>query len=168
MTFAPFASSRINLANDRVSRDDSRRQEATAGEILRRFDRQPGVVLADEVGMGKTFVALAVAASVIIDRPKAGPVVVMVPPSLKHKWPKDWSLFQEKCLTRDAGPQIRAESAKAGVAFLKLLDDPPDRRAPHHFPDSRCPSSKFTRWLCSAGADQAGVQGATVTGRTAW
>ena len=129
MTFAPFASSRINLATDRVSRDDSRRQEAAAGEILRRFDRQPGVVLADEVGMGKTFVAMAVAASVIIDRPEAGPVVVMVPSSLKHKWPKDWALFQEKCLTRDAGLQIRAESAKAGVAFLKLLDDPPDRCA---------------------------------------
>ena len=129
MTFAPFASKRISLANDRVSRDDSLRQESAAGEILRRFERQPGVVLADEVGMGKTFVAMAVAASVIIDRPDAGPVVVMVPSSLKHKWPKDWELFQEKCLARSGRRQIRAESAKAGVAFLKLLDDPPDRRA---------------------------------------
>ena len=90
MTFAPFASGRISLANDRVSRDDSRRQESAAGEILKRLDRQPGVVLADEVGMGKTFVAMAVAASVILDRPAAGPVVVMVPSSLKYKWPKDW------------------------------------------------------------------------------
>ena len=129
MTFAPFASGRISLANDRVSRDDSRRQESAAGEILKRLDRQPGVVLADEVGMGKTFVAMAVAASVILDRPAAGPVVVMVPSSLKYKWPKDWDLFQEKCLARSGRRQIRAESAKAGMAFLKLLDDPPDRRA---------------------------------------
>ena len=51
----------------------------------------------------------------------------MVPSSLKYKWPKDWALFQEKCLRR--APEIRAQSAKAGVAFLKLLDDPVDRRA---------------------------------------
>ena len=44
---------------------DARRQRLTAAEILRRFDGQPGQILADEVGMGKTFVALAVAASVI-------------------------------------------------------------------------------------------------------
>ena len=127
MTFAPFPSTRVTLANDRVSRDDSRRQEAATVEILKRLGRQPGVVLADEVGMGKTFVAMAVAASVIIDRPDAGPVVVMVPSSLKDKWPRDWALFQEKCLRR--APEIRARSAKAGVAFLKLLDDPVDRRA---------------------------------------
>ena len=72
MTFAPFPSTCVTLANDRVSRDDSRRQKVATVEILKRLGRQPGVVLADEVGMGKTFVAMAVATSVIIDRPDAG------------------------------------------------------------------------------------------------
>jgi len=52
----------INLhVEGRITGDDAHRQERSAREILRRLAAQPGVVLADEVGMGKTFVALAVA-----------------------------------------------------------------------------------------------------------
>lgn len=83
MTFAPFAKSHINLSSERVPREDAARQERTAEEILRRLERQPGVVLADEVGMGKTFVAMAVATSIILDREGDGPVVVMVPRACK-------------------------------------------------------------------------------------
>ncbi len=65
MSFAiPFAEKAISLCTDRVSWEVGRRQERTAQEILRRLEHQPGVILADEVGMGKTFVALGVAASV--------------------------------------------------------------------------------------------------------
>jgi len=45
---------------------DQIRQRREVEELLRRFERQPGVILADEVGMGKTFVALAVATSIAI------------------------------------------------------------------------------------------------------
>ena len=48
----------------RISLEEAKRQMNTALEILNRLSLQPGVILADEVGMGKTFVALAVAASV--------------------------------------------------------------------------------------------------------
>jgi len=51
----------------RISAEDAARQERTAREILARLTRQPGVILADEVGMGKTFVALAVAVSVALE-----------------------------------------------------------------------------------------------------
>ena len=51
---------------ERVSVDDARRQQTTARVILERLHNHPGVVLADEVGMGKTFVALAVATSVTL------------------------------------------------------------------------------------------------------
>jgi hypothetical protein len=78
--------------------------------------------------MGKTFVALAVAVSVSIARPDDGPVVVMVPPSLKQKWPKDWEVFKEHCLRPPLKGTLRAASADRGVAFLRLLDDPSDRR----------------------------------------
>jgi hypothetical protein len=43
----------VDLHNDRISVEDADRQMATAAEILRRLEHQPGVVLADEVGMGK-------------------------------------------------------------------------------------------------------------------
>jgi hypothetical protein len=89
---------------------------------------QPGVVLADEVGMGKTFVALAVAASVALSDRQRRPVVVMVPPSLREKWPRDFAVFRGECLPKGVAQRLTAASAERGVEFLKLLDDPPARR----------------------------------------
>jgi superfamily II DNA or RNA helicase len=128
MMFAPFAQSHIKLSTERVPLEDATRQERTASEILSRLKRQPGVVLADEVGMGKTFVAMAVAASIILDRDDEGPVVVMVPPSLRDKWPRDWDVFQDKCLSPEVRGAIRSASADSGISFLRLLDDPAARR----------------------------------------
>lgn len=129
MTFSiSFAKSSVSLRSDRVSADDAVRQERTAEAILARLEHQPGVILADEVGMGKTFVGLAVASSIALARPEDGPVVVMVPPSLKQKWPKDWAVFREHCLVAQTRPALEAASADSGVAFMRLLDDPPERR----------------------------------------
>jgi superfamily II DNA or RNA helicase len=127
VSFARYSGS-ISLSNNRIAQSDARRQQDAAVEILRRFDRQPGVVLADEVGMGKTFVALAAAASVALERPDDGPVVVMCPPSLKHKWPKDWEVFRQLCLKGDKAKSLRAATAESGAAFLGLVDDPAERR----------------------------------------
>lgn len=113
---------------DRISASDAERQESTARAILARFAKRPGIVLADEVGMGKTFVALAVAASVALSDRKR-PVVVMVPPSLKEKWPRDFGVFAEQCLSDELRNRIRCSSAETGVQFLKRLDDSPERRA---------------------------------------
>jgi superfamily II DNA or RNA helicase len=123
--FAPFARSHIRLCTDRVSPEDGLRQERTAAEILQRLARQPGVVLADEVGMGKTFVAMAVAASILIDRFGEGPVVVMVPSSLREKWPKDWKVFCEKCLRGQPRHRIHCVEADSGVSFLRHLNKKP-------------------------------------------
>lgn len=130
MSFAPFHE-HISLKTDRVPDADAERQEQSATRILELLVRQPGVVLADEVGMGKTFVALAVAASIIMDRirkPTSGPVVVMVPSSLQSKWPKDWGVFSQKCLPPELSQRLRHASAKTGVEFLRLLDDDPKDR----------------------------------------
>jgi len=105
---------------DRISAGDAARQEATARAILVRFAERPGLVLADEVGMGKTFVALAVAASVALSDRKR-PVVVMVPPSLKEKWPRDFGVFAEQCLGNKLRDQLTCTSAETGVQFLKQL-----------------------------------------------
>ncbi len=120
----------VDLSSERVDPEDGKRQMKTAREILRRFDDRPGVVLADEVGMGKTFVALAVAASVVEATRGWRPVIVMVPSAVAEKWPREWEVFRSLCL-KPGGFEIRAEaeSIRNGAEFLKLLDDPPDRRS---------------------------------------
>lgn len=124
----PFKEGIDLLVEGRISPEDAARQERTARQILRRFSHQPGLVLADEVGMGKTFVALAVAVSVALADRRKRPVVVMVPSSLRDKWPKDFEVFKERCMPSGVGKNLRAGSAQRSVEFLKLLDDPPERR----------------------------------------
>lgn len=119
-------SQRVDLRNSRIPDVDAHRQMRTAAEILRRLDHQPGVILADEVGMGKTFVALAVAFSVAEQSRRQ--VVVQVPSSVQEKWPREWDVFREFCVK--PGSRIRAahKTATRADEFLKLLDDPADRR----------------------------------------
>ncbi len=125
-TWHPFATG-INLhVRGRISPEDAQRQEITAREILQRLAKQPGVVLADEVGMGKTFVALAVAASVALSDKQRRPVVVMVPPSLPEKWRRDFDVFSSHCLPTDLRERLKSASAHTGIEFLKLL--PPGQR----------------------------------------
>jgi len=128
--------------NDRVPEADQKRQRAEVEELLRRLNNQPGIVLADEVGMGKTFVALAVAHSLAVRSPR-GPVVVMVPANLVDKWEQDLKTFCElylhnrqpvrrdcgtaKALTRPSA--VRYGVARHSVELMKLLDDEPRKRA---------------------------------------
>jgi ERCC4-related helicase len=115
----------INLHGaGRISSEDACRQERTAREILNRIQKQPGVILADEVGMGKTFVALAVAVSVALKNRGRRPVVVMIPSSLKKKWPNDFKLFIEKCMPKKLEEKILCETAERAIDFLRLLDRP--------------------------------------------
>ncbi|MEY4847066.1 MAG: hypothetical protein RLZZ36_179 [Pseudomonadota bacterium] len=126
----------------RVPAADQRRQRREVDAILQRLERQPGVILADEVGMGKTFVALAVATTIALREP-AGPVIVMAPSTLLPKWEQDLRTFCELYMRRrrpvevngatkaqlTAADALRYGSAKEGVALLRLLDDPRPTRA---------------------------------------
>jgi hypothetical protein len=118
----------VKLENDRIEPGDADRQMRTAAEILERFDDQPGVILADEVGMGKTYVALAVAVSVIEATKGRSPVVVMIPPSVREKWPREWDVFRDMCLSGHTKIRATQGSITKGTEFLKLLDDPASRR----------------------------------------
>jgi hypothetical protein len=102
---------------------DGERQVRTAREILKRFASQPGVVLADEVGMGKTYVALAVAVAALANDPSAGPVVVIAPPSVADKWVREWRKFVDSYLVDR--PVIRGpkRAVRDGLEFLRILDD---------------------------------------------
>ncbi len=120
-------SDRVDLNGSQIQPEDARRQKKTAAEILRRLRSHPGQILADEVGMGKTFVALAVAVSVLEATERERPVVVMVPSSVGSKWPLEWRKMASRL---GAGPTIRAteSSVSSAAEFLKLLDDKPGDR----------------------------------------
>lgn len=123
--------------NPRVPRADQERQRVEVDDILRRLRTQSGVILADEVGMGKTFVALGVAYSVAIQSRK-GPVIVMVPSNLVDKWKQDLNTFCElyldgrRPLDRNGATAkdlhdptaLRYGVALHSVELMKLLGDP--------------------------------------------
>ena len=127
--------------NDRVPAADQKRQRGEVNAILTRLRRQPGVILADEVGMGKTFVALAIAYSVATRSPR-GPIIVMVPANLIDKWEQDLTTFCELYLDNRrpvychgasrkdliAPESVRYGTARHSVELMRLLDDPPRRR----------------------------------------
>ena len=100
--------------------EDRARQSATVNAILRRFfdagesERRELMILADEVGLGKTYVALAVAVSILdaIRRdetpdglPSNKPVVLVLTPTndaLFNKWMREAEAFKTDCV-RDNG-----------------------------------------------------------------
>ncbi|PZS19710.1 MAG: hypothetical protein DLM57_03455 [Pseudonocardiales bacterium] len=108
--------------------EDWARQRHTAEDILRRLRAQEGVILADQVGMGKTYVALAVAVSQILATPESGQVVIFVPPAVADKWVREWKKFSETLLEPGTGIRCVEQPLRSGEDFLKALDDPPDRR----------------------------------------
>ena len=84
----------------------------------------PGQILADEVGMGKTFVALAVAVSVLESTDYAEPVVVMVPPSVRPSGPANGRSFARSVYAQVARSEPRPRLFAAGPSFST------DRRRP--------------------------------------
>ena len=117
---------------------DSARQSETATAILRRFfganerERRELMILSDEVGLGKTYVALAVAVSMLdaIRRgevpdglPSNKPVILVLTPTndaLFNKWMREAEAFKKDCARNDDGLewlQIRCpidNSSKSG------------------------------------------------------
>jgi len=138
----PFANTALNLEGTgkvRIQPADAARQTMSAREILQDLAGRPGILLCDEVGMGKTYVALAVAASVILaTRGRQGPVVVMVPSRLRGKWQREWEQFKRHCSTGGSLDWIRHTYAHSPTAFFKLLDDDAQRRKHLVFTTTGC------------------------------
>lgn len=123
---------------------DAQRQTETARTILERLRSQPGVLLADEVGMGKTYVAMAVIASVIVSTRRTHcPVVIMVPAGLRRKWQRDWEQFKAHCVRDHVLDWVHDKYAHTPTEFFKLLDNPVKRRAHLIFITTGC----FSRGL---------------------
>ena len=127
------------LGSRRIEIIDGQRQRTTVEAILNDLRDRPGVVLADEVGMGKTYVALAVAASVISStRGRSGPVVVMVPSRLRRKWQREWKQFKDHCTPAGSFDWVRAEYAHTPTEFFRLKDDRGERRCHLVFMTTGC------------------------------
>jgi hypothetical protein len=100
---------------------DCQRQTETTNAILRRYfgpkdrERRELMILADEVGLGKTYVALAVAVSILdaIRRgeapeglPSNKPVVLVLTPTndaLFNKWMREAEAFRKDCARNEGG-----------------------------------------------------------------
>lgn len=79
------------------------RQEDTVLRALTLLDAQPGVVLADEVGMGKTYEALGVIAARIHENPDARVLILTPGPNLTTKWHKELASFCDTARPMYAG-----------------------------------------------------------------
>ncbi len=123
----PLTSS-LRVSTESRFQADWARQRRTATDILQRLRRQEGVILTDQVGMGKTYVALAVAVSQILSTPELGQVVVFVPAGVADKWLREWKKFSESLLEPGIGIRCVEQPLRSGEEFLKSLDDPPERR----------------------------------------
>ena len=88
---------------DGIPQSDVERQEDTVLRALAMLDQRPGVVLADEVGMGKTYEALGVAAAMRFANPRRRIVVVTPGPDLNTKW---FSEFKRFCDMYDFGDDV--------------------------------------------------------------
>jgi superfamily II DNA or RNA helicase len=85
----------VRAKADGISAADIQRQEDTVLRALSMLESRPGVVLADEVGMGKTFEALGVAAAFRHQNPKSRIVVITPGPDLNAQWAGAFSRFRE-------------------------------------------------------------------------
>lgn len=125
---ASCLSGKLRTTTDSQFAADWDRQRRTAAVILQRLQGQEGVILADQVGMGKTYVALAVAVSEILSANEPRQVVVFVPPAVADKWVREWKKFNETLVEHGAGIRCVEYPIRSGEDFLKAIDDPPERR----------------------------------------
>lgn len=112
----------LKTSTESTFKKDWARQLRTANDILNRLETQEGVILADQVGMGKTYVALAVIASYIRATPKLGRVVIFVPAAVAEKWVREWRKFSQSLLTPDHDIRCVAQPIRSGEEFLSKLD----------------------------------------------
>lgn len=133
-------SNHFNLGQDTTrikDPNDARRQEKTTDAILHRFfnpsakQRFEIQVLADEVGMGKTFVALATAYSILAAMREGSQeadlqgcyqkILVLTPPNsaLFNKWNREVEEFVRRCVL----PRYRKDADWFAPMRIERIDD---------------------------------------------
>src|SRR5262245_49530904 len=97
-----------------VSDEDARRQLATVVRVTGLLGARRTGFLADDVGMGKTFEAIALIATLRRIRPRARVLVVAPTPLMRSKWIREMTQFfhQNVLDPTDGLRQIRNELAE--------------------------------------------------------
>lgn len=90
---------------------DVERQEDTVLRALTLLDESPGVVLADEVGMGKTYEALGVIAARTHAKPTARTLILTPGPDLNQKWEKELQALGDRSRPMYEGFRDRVQAA---------------------------------------------------------
>lgn len=93
------------VEQDGIPVGDIERQEDTVLRAMDMLDDRPGILLADEVGMGKTYEALGIAAVTRHLNPRSRIVIVTPGPDLNSKWHGEFSRFREMF---DFGEKVQA------------------------------------------------------------
>jgi hypothetical protein len=165
----------LGLDQDRMSDEDAGRQHATVDRILAVFFGPPEIrtetqLLADEVGLGKTFVALATAYAVLdvmrhkpgeeqpLDLKRCYRAVVVVTPKgnspLMEKWHREVEAFRTRCSRNaDATRWFQSRICTTAEELVESLSRAHDlRRDPAKAPCVIvCQGDIFTRRLRDAG-----------------
>ncbi|MFO0792589.1 MAG: DEAD/DEAH box helicase [Candidatus Brocadiaceae bacterium] len=109
----------INLGAT-ISPQDADRQKKTVNRLFELLEIEPGVILADEVGMGKTFVALATALTYIANTNRHKRILILTPSKeLKDKWDRDIDTFRISCIN-DKSP-LKKLAKDEGIDSIKDL-----------------------------------------------
>jgi hypothetical protein len=90
-----------------VHREDAERQARSAELVTAILARRPGFVLADEVGMGKTYVTFGHIALRCDRQPRMRTLVVVPSGELARKWERDLLDFCEKSSIKERGLAAR-------------------------------------------------------------
>ncbi len=131
------------------------RQIRTARGLLQRLfgpNQVPGVILGDEVGMGKTYEALAVMAAILWHQPVARVLVLTHSHAMAKTWADRWIWFRECAVApkyRDGLPdgELVYDSSDLGRAGLGFASYDRLKRMPTH--EIRCALERCFqgRWL---------------------
>src|SRR3954453_15930933 len=98
-----MSSAWLDMSAKGVAPEDSERQLRSAELVTRMLDRRAGFVLADEVGMGKTYVTFGHIALRSDQKPKFRTLVVVPSSELARKWQRDLLEFCEKPTVKNRG-----------------------------------------------------------------
>lgn len=102
----------VDFNGPNVSRANADRQKATMERILDKLRDQPGVVLCDEVGMGKTYVALGVIAN-YLSRYGGSRVLILTPSEdLAQKWRQDLARFRSVNVSKAVESRMSTRSGE--------------------------------------------------------
>jgi hypothetical protein len=91
----------LDLRSAHVGKGDAYRQKRTARAILQRLfstSPSPGVILADEVGMGKTYETFAVMAALFIAVPNARVAILTNSAEMALEWKNRWTQFLDQAI----------------------------------------------------------------------